>query len=101
MIKELAAQGITVSIDTMHAGVAEAALENGARSSTTSPVAAPTPRWPRLLADAGVPVGADALALGRPTNRMQVPHYRDVVREVRDELMACVDLAVAAGVDPA
>ena len=30
VIKELAAQGITVSIDTMHAGVAQAALENGA-----------------------------------------------------------------------
>ena len=30
VIKELAAQGITVSIDTMHADVARAALENGA-----------------------------------------------------------------------
>ena len=31
VVKELAAQGITVSIDTMHATVARAALENGAR----------------------------------------------------------------------
>src|SRR5262245_48763475 len=30
VIKELAAQGITVSIDTMHAAVAAAALDNGA-----------------------------------------------------------------------
>ena len=30
VIKELAAQGVTVSVDTMHAGVARAALENGA-----------------------------------------------------------------------
>jgi dihydropteroate synthase len=30
-----------------------------------------------------------------------VPPYRDVVAEVRAELMACVDDAVAAGADPA
>jgi dihydropteroate synthase len=54
-----------------------------------------------LLVEAGVPwvlmhwrpVGAD-----RPH---RVPHYRDVVTEVRDELVASVDSAVAAGVDPA
>jgi dihydropteroate synthase len=31
----------------------------------------------------------------------QVPTYRDVVAEVRADLLACVDDAVAAGVDPA
>lgn len=31
VIKELAGQGLTVSIDTMHAAVAQAALENGAQ----------------------------------------------------------------------
>ena len=31
VVKELAAQGVTVSIDTMHAAVARAALESGAR----------------------------------------------------------------------
>ena len=31
VIKELAGQGLTVSIDTMHAEVAQAALENGAQ----------------------------------------------------------------------
>ena len=30
VVKELAAQGVTVSIDTMHAAVARAALDNGA-----------------------------------------------------------------------
>ena len=71
------------------------------RSSTTCPAAGPTPTWPPLVADAGVPwvlmhwrsVGAD-----RPH---QVPAYRDVVTEVRDELLAGVDAAVHAGVDPA
>jgi dihydropteroate synthase len=31
----------------------------------------------------------------------EVPAYRDVVGEVRDELLASVDAAVSAGVDPA
>ena len=47
-------------------------------------------------------VGADALAIGAaPTGRTTCPHYGDVVAEVRDELLAGVDAAVAAGVDPA
>ncbi|EUA23171.1 pterin binding enzyme family protein [Mycobacterium xenopi 4042] len=47
VVKQLAAQGVTVSIDTIRAGVARAALESGAGSSTTSPVGAPTQRWRR------------------------------------------------------
>jgi dihydropteroate synthase len=42
-------------------------------------------------------VDPDALARGRPH---QVPDYHDVVVDVRDELLAAVDTAVAAGVDP-
>ena len=47
-------------------------------------------------------MGADALAVGvGATGRTRRPHYRDVVAEVRAELLASVDAAVAAGVDPA
>ena len=54
-----------------------------------------------LLADAEGAVGADALALRRRARPHDAPAYGDVVAEVRDELMAGVDAAVAAGVDPA
>jgi dihydropteroate synthase len=101
VIKELAGQSITVSIDTMHADVARAALESGARIVNDVSGGRADPNMAALVADAKVPwvlmhwrsVGAD-----RPHD---VPAYRDVVTEVRDELLACVDAAVAAGVDPA
>jgi dihydropteroate synthase len=101
VIKELAGQGVTVSIDTMHADVARAALENGARIVNDVSGGRVDPGMAPLLAEARVPwvlmhwrsVGAD-----RPH---EVPTYRNVVDEVRTELLASVDAAVAAGVDPA
>nr|WP_234787755.1 dihydropteroate synthase [Mycolicibacterium novocastrense] len=99
VISELVAQGVTVSIDTMHADVARAALENGAQIVNDVSGGRADPGMAPLLADAKVPwvlmhwrsVGAD-----RPH---AVPAYRNVVDEVRTELLASVDAAVAAGVD--
>lgn len=101
VVKELAQQGITVSIDTMHAEVARVALEHGAQIVNDVSGGRADPDMVRLVADAGVPwvlmhwrsVGGD-----RPH---EVPPYGDVVTAVRDELMAGVDSAVEAGVDPA
>ena len=101
VIKELAGQGITVSIDTMHADVARAALENGAQIVNDVSGGRADPNMAGLLAEAQVSwvlmhwrsVGSD-----RPHD---TPEYRDVVAEVRDELLAGVDAAVSAGVDPA
>lgn len=100
VIKELARQGVTVSIDTMHADVARAALENGAQIVNDVSGGLADRGMAPLLADAKVPwvlmhwrsVGAD-----RPH---AVPVYQDVVADVRTELLAGVDAAVAAGVDP-
>ncbi|MCH9708755.1 MAG: dihydropteroate synthase [Actinomycetia bacterium] len=101
VVKQLAQQGITISIDTMHAAVADAALENGAAIVNDVSGGNADPNMARVVADAGVPwvlmhwrsAGSD-----RPHD---VPVYGDVVVEVRDELMAAVDAAVRAGVDPA
>lgn len=101
VVKELAQQGITVSVDTMHAAVARAALEHGAQIVNDVSGGRADPDMARVVADAGVPwvlmhwrsVGGD-----RPH---EVPSYVDVVGEVRDELLAAVDVAVGAGVDPA
>ena len=84
----------------MHAEVAQAALENGAQIVNDVSGGRADPNMAGLIADAKVPwvlmhwrsVGAD-----RPH---EVPAYRDVVAEVRDELLASVDAAVHAGVDP-
>src|SRR6185295_16668410 len=55
VIKELAGQGLTVSIDTMHAEVARAALENGARIVNDVSGGRADPAMAPLLADAKVP----------------------------------------------
>ncbi|MCK0176915.1 dihydropteroate synthase [Mycolicibacterium sp. F2034L] len=100
VVRELAAHGITVSIDTMHARVAAAALEHGARIVNDVSGGRADPQMAAVLADAQVPwvlmhwrsVGAD--------HPHRVPEYRDVVAEVRTELLAGVDAAVSAGVAP-
>ncbi|WP_155907379.1 MULTISPECIES: dihydropteroate synthase [unclassified Mycolicibacterium] len=100
VIKELVAHGITVSVDTMHADVAEAALEHGAHIVNDVSGGRADPKMAPLLAEAKVPwvlmhwreVDAD--------HPHQIPDYRDVVADVRSELLAAVDDAVAAGVEP-
>lgn len=98
VVKELARQGVTISIDTMHAGVARTAVENGASIVNDVSGGRADPDMVRVVAEAGVPwvlmhwrsVGSD-----RPHD---APAYGNVVAEVRDELMAGVDAAVRAGV---
>ena len=101
VIKELAGQGLTVSIDTMHADVARAALENGAQIVNDVSGGLADPNMAAVVADAKVPwvlMHWRSVSAARPHD---VPPYRDVVAEVRDELLAAVDAAVHAGVDPA
>lgn len=100
VVKALAAQGITVSIDTMHADVAGAALCGGARIVNDVSGGRADPAMAPLLADAKVPwvlMHWRSVSAQRPH---VAPHYRDVVGEVRAELLASVDAAVSAGVDP-
>ncbi len=100
VIKALAAEGITVSIDTMHADVARAALCGGARIVNDVSGGRADPAMAPLVADAKVPwvlMHWRSVSAERPH---AVPDYSDVVGEVRAELLASVDAAVAAGVDP-
>jgi dihydropteroate synthase len=101
VIKELAGQGLTVSIDTMHADVAKAALENGARIVNDVSGGRADPNMAKVVADAHVPwvlMHWRSVSADQPH---QVPEYGDVVAEVRAELLDAVDAAVHAGVDPA
>lgn len=101
VVKELSSQGITVSIDTMHADVARAALCSGARIVNDVSGGRVDPAMAPLLAEAKVPwvlMHWRSVSAQRPH---AAPDYRDVVAEVRAELLASVDAAVSAGVDPA
>jgi dihydropteroate synthase len=99
VISGLAAAGVVVSVDTMRAGVAEAALNAGARMVNDVSGGLADPRMPRLAAEAGVPyVVTHWRGYGRDMQERAV--YDDVVREVGDELRRQVDAVIAAGVDP-
>ena len=65
VVKELAGQGITVSIDTMHAEVAQAALENGAQIVNDVSGGRADPNMARPARRRESALGAYALAIGR------------------------------------
>jgi dihydropteroate synthase len=98
VVRELAAAGAVVSIDTMRATVAEQAIEAGARLINDVSGGRADPDMLRVVAESGLPVvlmhwrGHSADMQSRAT-------YRDVLTEVIAELKPQVEAAVAAGVD--
>lgn len=101
VVKGLAAKGVSVSIDTMHAVVAKAALDSGATIVNDVSGGRADPAMSGLLAEAGVPWVLMHWRSLTGDHTHQVPAYGDVVAEVRTDLLAAVDAAVAAGVDAA
>lgn len=97
VVTDLVAAGVPVSIDTTRAAVAAAAIGAGAVLVNDVSGGTADADMPRVVAEARVPWvlmhsrgAADAHA-----------GYEDVLGEVRAELVARVDAAVLAGVDPA
>ena len=89
-----------VSIDTMRAEVAAAALDAGADLVNDVSGGLADPAMLPLVAERQVPVVLMHWR-GASIDMQQRTTYGDVVGEVRDHLAARVDAAVAAGVDPA
>jgi len=96
-ITTLAAEGVTVSVDTMRAGVAAAAIEAGAGMVNDVSGGLAEPDLLRVVADAGVPLVLMHWR-GHSRDMQALAHYRDVVADVRHELGERVDAALAAGV---
>ncbi len=86
-----------VSIDTYRAGIAEAALEAGARVVNDVSALRGDPRMAGVVADARCPVILMHM-LGEPKTMQRDPRYDDVVREVRGFLAERAEHAVASGV---
>ncbi|MET0235144.1 MAG: dihydropteroate synthase [Kibdelosporangium sp.] len=98
VIKELASVGVRVSVDTTRARVAEAALAAGATVVNDVSGGLADPDMARVVAAAGVPwILMHWRGHSRDMNSLAV--YGDVVAEVKAELTARIDAAVAAGVD--
>jgi dihydropteroate synthase len=99
VVTELVRAGLTVSIDTMRARVAEFALEAGAQLVNDVSGGLADPDMPRLVAAAGVWYVVVHWR-GHSQDMYARAVYADVVTEVRDELAERVDAVVCAGVDP-
>lgn len=103
VVRRLAEQGVAVSIDTMRASVARAALEAGA--VLVNDVSGG--RWdvamPALVAESGASFVAmhwrGVQAMGRAEHDLSAG-YDDVVAEVAAELRQILEELVAAGVSP-
>jgi dihydropteroate synthase len=97
VVERLAAAGVTVSIDTMKAVVAEAALAAGAAMVNDVTALRHDDRMAEVVASSGA-----ALCLmhmkGEPKTMQLDPHYDDVVSEVTAFLRERVGAAVAAGI---
>jgi dihydropteroate synthase len=99
VISSLVAAGVTVSVDTMRAPVAESALAAGVSMVNDVSGGLADPAMPRLVADASVPYVITHWR-GQSSDMYAKASYRNVVREVRDELRRRVEAVTAAGVDP-
>jgi dihydropteroate synthase len=100
VIRELAAAGVRLSVDTTRAEVAEAALAAGAQMVNDVSGGLADKNMAELVADAGVPWVLMHWR-GHSREMYAAARYGDVVTEVRAELTARVEDVVAAGVDPA
>jgi len=99
VITGLASENVPVSVDTMRAEVAHAALDAGARLVNDVSGGLADPDMPRLVARAGVPYVVMHWR-GHSHQMQDRAVYADVVTEVCEELRRRVDAVVAEGVDP-
>jgi dihydropteroate synthase len=99
VIAGLVRAGVTVSVDTMRAAVAEAAIEAGVSLVNDVSGGLADPYMPRLVAKASVPyVVMHWRGHSHDMNSRAI--YDDVVREVHDELAKRIEAVTAEGVDP-
>jgi dihydropteroate synthase len=100
VIRELAAAGVPMSVDTYRAAVAARALEAGAAVVNDVSGGLADPDMASVVRDAGCPWILMHWR-GHSERMQELARYDDVVKDVRAELLARVDAAVAAGVPEA
>lgn len=99
VIEALTSMGVEVSVDTLRASTAAAAVEAGARIVNDVSGGEHDPEMRRVVAEAG----ARYVAMhwrGIPDPGHVRSRYGDVVAEVRDDLARLADAALAAGIAP-
>ncbi|KUJ67540.1 dihydropteroate synthase [Streptomyces albus subsp. albus] len=99
VVRELAAAGAVVSVDTMRASVAERAVEAGAALVNDVSGGLADPAMVPMVAATGVPFVVMHWR-GQSIDMTSRAVYQDVVGEVLDELRESLDRAVAGGISP-
>jgi dihydropteroate synthase len=99
VVTGLAAAGVTVSVDTMRAAVAEAAVAAGAKVINDVSGGRADANMVKVAAETGVPFVVMHWR-GQSTEMDALARYEDVVREVVDEVDAQMHAVVGAGVRP-
>jgi dihydropteroate synthase len=97
VVKELAAAGACVSIDTMRPAVAAKAISAGARLVNDVSGGRADPAMPSLVAESGVPYICMHWR-GHAQDMQNRAHYTDVVTDVIAELGEQVSVALSAGI---
>jgi dihydropteroate synthase len=97
VIRELAAAGVRVSVDTMRASVAEAALDAGAVLINDVSGGLADPGMFPLVASSGVPYVLMHWR-GHSTDMQSRAVYGDVVKDVIEELQGRYDAALHSGI---
>jgi dihydropteroate synthase len=97
VVRELAAAGVTVSIDTMRAEVARRALELGVRMVNDVSGGRSDPAMFGVVADASVPIVIMHWR-GHGDRMQEMTSYGDVVKDVVAELQPQIDAATSAGI---
>ena len=100
VVRGLARDGITLSIDTRHAATMRAALEAGAAIINDVSALAHDPASARVVADAACPVVLMHMR-GTPATMNGLTGYGDVAVDVVRELMQRIRQAEQAGIDRA
>lgn len=95
VVRELASQGIAVSVDTVNARTAAEAIVAGAQIVNDVSGGLADDQMARVVADAEV----HYIAMHWRGGAGVEARYSDVVSEVRDELLARVDELTAAGIE--
>ncbi|TSD95707.1 dihydropteroate synthase [Skermania sp. ID1734] len=98
VIKDLVAEGIPVSVDTMRASVAAAALDAGASVVNDVSGGRADAEMAKVVASARVPWILMHWRADEYVHAGTAASYADVVADVRAELLEQADRAVAAGV---
>jgi dihydropteroate synthase len=99
VVQALASAGAAVTIDTMRAQTARAAVEAGAVGVNDVSGGLADAAMLSAVADLGVPYICMHWR-GHSTQMQELAHYDDVVADVRQELSARAETALSAGIQP-